>query len=101
MKKLLCHLYYLENDPYKFIKRCIFYLNRSSLFWLEYGDTITASDLVTKQYENLPYPEVNENELLNEKMYFRKQREKPSQYYQATLLEQMNHYLYQGKESFR
>ena len=97
----VCRRYNLENEEYSLMKRCNLYSNRSSLFLLEHGDTITSNDLVIKQYENLPYPEVNENELLNEKMYYKNEHEKPLQIYPSTLLEQMNHYLYQGKENFR
>ena len=32
----------------------------------ENGDTISRSDVVTMQYENLPYPPINEERLLNE-----------------------------------
>ena len=77
------------------------YSIRLSQHWLDYGDTITANDLVTRQYENLPYPEVNENELLKEEEYYRKEHDNPLLVYPSHLLEKVNYYLYQGNENFR
>ena len=43
----------------------------------DFGDTTTTSDLVTKQYEALPYPEVKEIQILTEKNYYEKENKKP------------------------
>ena len=65
------------------------------------GDTITFNDLVTRHYENLPYPEVTEKELLREEVYYKHGAEKPLVLSPSHLLENRNQYLYQGNENFR
>ena len=67
----------------------------------EFGDTTTPSDLVTKQYEALPYPEVKDIQILTEKNYYEKEHKKPFMIIPTTQLEHMNHYLYEGNENFR
>ena len=67
----------------------------------EYGDTITSNDLVTKQYEALPYPEFNEDDILREKTYYNLEGRKPMYVFPSIALEVMNHYLFQGNEDFR
>ena len=68
---------------------------------MENGDTLTSNDLVTKQYEALPYPEVNEDELLREQGYYNVVKNKPLNVFSGIMFEQMNHHLFQGKEDFR
>ena len=68
---------------------------------LDYGDTITSNDLVTRHYENLPYPQVKEEDLLKEEEYYKDEPTKPLTIYPTHLLEKLNHFLYQGKENFR
>ena len=67
----------------------------------EYGDTITSNDLVTKQYEALPYPEFNEDDILSEKRYYNLEHKKPMYVFSSIMLEMINHYLFQGNEDFR
>ena len=67
----------------------------------DYGDTITSNDLVTRHYENLPYPEVTEEELLREEVYYKDETEEPLVLFPSHLLEKRNQYLYQGNENFR
>ena len=67
----------------------------------DYGDTITSNDLVTRHYENLPYPEVTEEELLREEIYYKHGPEEPLVLFPSHLLEKRNQYLYQGNENFR
>ena len=67
----------------------------------DYGDTITSNDVVTRQYENLPYPEVKEEELIREETYYKDQNAKPLKIFPSHLLEKLNHFLYQGKENYR
>ena len=75
--------------------------NRLLLTEVEYGDTITTNDLVTKQYESLPYPEVKEETLLWEKNHYSVEGKKPLLVFSSIMLEQMNHYLFEGNEDFR
>ena len=65
------------------------------------GDTTKEKDLVTKQYENLPYPEVSEDEMLLEEAYFKKGNTGPLVLFSGLTLETMNHYLFQGGENFQ
>ena len=74
---------------------------RLSTAVLEFGDTLTPNDLVTKQYEALPYPNVNDMQILAEKAYYEKEHKWPYGICPQTQLDHMNHYLYQGNENFR
>ena len=75
--------------------------NRLPLTEVEYGDTITTNDLVTKQYESLPYPEVKEGALSWERNHYSVEGKKPLLVFSSIMLEQMNHYLFEGSEDFR
>ena len=67
---------------------------------MDTGDTETQNDRVKKQYENLPYPPVSENYLKKEEEHYRTRKE-PIQEVSSIRLEKLNHYLYQGGETFR
>ena len=56
---------------------------------------------MTKQYESLPYPEVKEDALLWEKNHYSAEGKKPLLVFSSIMLEQMNHYLFEGNEDFR
>ena len=59
-----------------------------------------VDDRVHKQYERLPYPRVTEKDLRMEEEFYETHKE-PVQFSLAVRLEKLNHYLYQGGESFR
>ena len=82
---------------------CLFYVFSLSHFKyeLDNGDTVTSNDLVTKQYENLPYPEVSEMELINEERHYKDNKINPIEVFPSHTLEVNNHYLHRGKENFR
>ena len=65
------------------------------------GDTITENDLVTRQYENLPYPEVSEKEISQEEQYYKNDDDTLMALFPGNTLETINHYLHQGSENFR
>jgi hypothetical protein len=65
------------------------------------GDTLTAHDFVTRQYENFPYPEVTEEELLYEEYYYKSLAGILFNIYAAHLLEKSNHFFHRGKQNFQ
>jgi hypothetical protein len=65
------------------------------------GDTLTTTDAVIKQYERLPYPNVNEHKLLFEVEFYKKYQHIPLVLYESHTLEKLNHYLYRGNQNFR
>ena len=65
------------------------------------GDTLTGNDLVTRQYENLPYPEFSEKEMLEEEEYYKQDDQPLLATYATHTLEKNNHYLHRGDENFR
>ena len=78
---------------------CDRYLNLNRIEDENY-DISTVNDLVTNQYEKLPYPRVTEKYLKNEEEFYKTNKE-PIQISPVVRLEKLNHYLYQGGESFR
>ena len=68
----------------------------------ETGDTSTINDLVTKQYEDLPYPEFSSLNMLNEERHYNVSTESdPSVIFPTDTLEKHNHYLHRGNQNFR
>ena len=67
----------------------------------EDGATLTDQDLVTRQYEKLPYPEVKEEELLYEKNYYNTVEGVPLNIYASHILEKLNHFFYRGEQNFQ
>ena len=67
----------------------------------ENGDTLTASDLVTRQYENLPYPQVKEADLLKEEDYYKRDNPTISSIFPTHILQKLNHFLYRGEQNFQ
>ena len=65
------------------------------------GDTLAQNDLVTMQYENLPYPPVTQNELLNEEKWYENDKETLRWTAKSHALEKSNHYLHKGNENFQ
>ena len=65
------------------------------------GDTLTAHDLVTRQYEKLPYPEVKEEELVHEEDYYKRVERAPLKIHPSHTLEKLNHFFYRGKQNFQ
>ena len=53
------------------------------------------------QYENLPYPEIDEDQLTEEEIYHENDQENPFSISAPDILEKKNHFLYQGNENFR
>ena len=67
----------------------------------ENGDTLTSSDLVTRHYENLPYPEVKDSKLIEEEDYYKRGENAPAYIYPTHTLPKLNHFLYQGEQNFQ
>ena len=65
------------------------------------GDTIAENDLVTKQYENLPYPPVTKINLLREEEWYKNNKEAPILTVKSNTLPKSNHYLHKGNEDFQ
>ena len=68
---------------------------------MENGDTLAENDLVTKQYEKLPYPPVTKNELLREEEWYKKDKETLIITAKISTLPKSNHYLHKGNENFQ
>ena len=68
---------------------------------MENGDTLAETDLVTKQYENLPYPLVTKNELLLEEEWYKNDKETLRITSKSNTLPKSNHYLHKGNENFQ
>ena len=64
------------------------------------GETIGCNDLVVRQYEQLSYPEVTEDDIFNEEIYYSTEGNSLSMMHLGITLEKVNHYLFRGKESF-
>ena len=43
---------------------------RSTKDIFDQGDTLSSNDLVTRQYENLPYPPFTEADMLREEIWY-------------------------------
>ena len=67
----------------------------------QHGDTLTKSDLVTRQYESLPYPRISEQHIKDEENYYKNPDETMMIWTPSNNLENINHYLHQGDQSFR
>ena len=68
---------------------------------MEKGDTTTANDLVTKQYENLPYPEFSLLNMLNEERHYNGGMDSPAGIFSTHTLEKHNHYWHRGNQNFQ
>ena len=68
---------------------------------MENGDTVTNHDLVNTQYENLPYPEFSEKELIDEEQHYKGDEKNLREIFHAYTLEKTNHYLHRGDQNFR
>ena len=55
--------------------------------------------MVTKQYENLPYPPFSEKELQEEEHYYKNDHDTLRVFAESHTLEKTNHYLYKGNEN--
>ena len=68
---------------------------------MQNGDTLAIDDLISRQYENLPYPEISPMEISNEKKHYEENTETPYSIAPAHTLEKHNHYLHRGNENFQ
>ena len=68
---------------------------------IKHGDTLTGNDLVTRQYESLPYPRVSEKDISEEEEYYKNDAETLMVIFPTNTLENINHYLHRGNENFR
>ena len=66
-----------------------------------HGDTVTTHDLVRIQYETLPYPTFDNEEMAYEKGHYKNNGETPAIIFQEQTLEKINHYLNRGSENFQ
>jgi hypothetical protein len=67
-------------------------------------DTLTQSDIVRSQYMTLPYPLVSDQQLVTDKYYYDHVypiRKIPYMVSFGISYEALNHYLYQGRNTFR
>ena len=64
-------------------------------------DVISDDDVVRNQYKALPYPSVSEEELLREEAYYKRKTSDPYVMYYSWNLENLNHYLFEGKNDFK
>ena len=76
-------------------------MHRSLKDEIKHGDTITENDLVTRQYESLPYPVVSEKDISEEKEYYKKDDGTSMVIFPTNTLQNINHYLHRGNENFR
>ena len=68
-------------------------------------DTITKDDALKKQYESLPYPAVSVSAIEQEELHYKQnikslQNLRPFVIWPAIALEQINHFLFQGSNTF-
>jgi hypothetical protein len=62
---------------------------------------LERNDIVQKQYLMLPYPPFTQKDLSDELKYYQSlERSTPSLFAHLIQLEYINHYLFQGKQSF-
>ena len=66
------------------------------------GETITQNDLVMKHYESLPYPGLSDIEISKEEQFYQMDgiNSTTFQYFPGIALENTNHYIHQGGETF-
>ena len=64
-------------------------------------DVISDDDVVRNQYKSLPYPYVSEEELLREEAYYQRKTSDPYVIMYSWNLENLNHYLFDGKNDFK
>lgn len=67
---------------------------------MDLGDTLASKDVVTKQYENLPYPPFTEYELKAEEKWYKNDKEMSNFIAKSLTLQKINHYLHRGNEDF-
>ena len=66
------------------------------------GDVVSPNDIVIRQYEALPYPMFTDDDISKEKNYYQDiNQSKPFYNVISNALENLNHFLFRGKESFR
>ena len=68
---------------------------------MENGDTSPVNDLVTRQYENLPYPPFSPLRISNEEKRYKLDIDTPVSFYPGHTLEKYNQYLHRGEENYR
>ena len=79
---------------------CDRYLNLNRIEDENY-DISTVNDLVTNQYEKLPYPEFSPSNILEETRYYDPDIGVPAAISNSHTLEKHNHYMHGGNERFR
>ena len=81
---------------------CGYLFFSSSVNKIHIGDTIPQNDLVTRQYEALPYPPVTNADIAEEEEFYRNnQQSNPMITSHHLTLENLNHFLFGGNENFR
>ena len=61
---------------------------------------VVKKDQVIEQYMALPYPHISERELIREREHYREGKHF-RYYHPRQALEELNHYLYRGNQTFR
>ena len=66
------------------------------------GDTLLTNDVVVNHYESLPYPPFTRHDFNTEQKYYtRKTDQKPFHGVHTITLDNLNHFLFRGNQSFR
>ena len=69
---------------------------------ITYFDTLTKDDIVQQQYALLPYPAVKPGEFEKIRQHYNSDRKNiPMMIAPAVTLENINHFLFQGRQNFR
>ena len=69
---------------------------------ITYFDTLTTDDIVQQQYALLPYPAVKPGEFEKIRWHYKSDRKNiPMMIAPAVTLENINHFLFQGRQNFR
>ena len=55
---------------------------------------------MTRQYEQLPYPQVKEEELIGEEDYYKRVEDLPSNIYPSHILHKLNHFYIEVNKTF-
>ena len=76
------------------------YINRSIIDVFDYGEILSGNDVVTGQYENLPYPPFSEERIVQEEEWYKNETTNLI-LFPNIRMEILNHFLHSGKETFR
>ena len=90
-----------KNGSCQFFKTTTEIESQRNIKEYEKYDDISEDDIVRSQYKLLPYPPVAEEQLLEEKDFYKRTISKTFESYYQLNLESLNHYLYNGRNEFK